>query len=187
VRLDQIPPFDTERRLWRVVIETPRGSRHKYAFSPELNGLLLKKSLPEGMMFPFDFGFVPQTQGGDGDPLDALVLADGPLLPGGIVPCRLVGLIEAEQRQETGRKVRNDRFIAVADTSQQFRDIREPADLPAHILEQTESFFVHYNEMAGKRFKPLRVLGSEAAKRFLRSNLRRAEAQRRDGEPRPKH
>jgi inorganic pyrophosphatase len=178
VRLDQISPFDSETRRWRVVIETSRGSRHKYAFSPELNGLLLKKSLPEGMMFPFDFGFVPQTKGGDGDPLDALVLADGPLIPACIVPCRLIGLIEAEQRQETGRKMRNDRFVAVADASAQFRDIREPSDLPAHILEQTERFFVHYNEMAGKRFKPLRVLGAQAAQRFLRANLRQAKKDR---------
>jgi hypothetical protein len=104
MHLDQIPPQDPETHLWRIVIETPRGSRHKYAFDPELGALLMKKSLPEGMVFPFDFGFLPQTKGGDGDPLDALVLADGPIVSGCVVPSRIIGLIEAEQRQEDGKK-----------------------------------------------------------------------------------
>jgi inorganic pyrophosphatase len=139
-----------------------------------LNGFLLKKSLPEGMVFPFDFGFIPKTKGGDGDPLDALVLADGPMFAGCIVPCRIVGLIEATQRQEDGTKVRNDRFIAVADSSEQFRDIRQPDDLPPHILRQTEAFFIRYNEMAGKRFKPLRVLGAQGAWRRLKTWIKAA-------------
>ena len=174
MRFDQISAFDAESRLWRVVVETPRGSRHKYAFAPELTGFQLKSSLPEGMVFPFDFGFLPQTKGGDGDPLDALVLADGPVMMGCIVPCRIVGLIQAEQRQKDGETVRNDRFIAVADASKEFRQVRKPSDLPPHILEQTEKFFIHYNEMAGKRFKPLRVLSPVAARRFLAANIRKS-------------
>jgi inorganic pyrophosphatase len=160
-RFEEISPLDRESRLCRIVVETPRGSRHKYAYVPELGGLLLKKSLPEGMVFPFDFGFIPRTRGGDGDPVDALVLADGPVFPGCIVPCRIIGLIEANEREEDGTRVRNDRFIAVAESSEQFRDVRKPEDLPPHILKQTEQFFIHYNEMGGKKFKPLRVLGPQ--------------------------
>jgi inorganic pyrophosphatase len=175
MRLDEITPLDPATGLCRVIVETPRGSRHKYAFEAELNGFLLKSSLPEGMVFPFDFGFVPRTKGGDGDPLDALVLADSALVASCIVPCRIVGLIEAEQTQENGKKVRNDRFIAVADASKQFGDIQKPADLPRHILEQTEKFFIQYNLLAGKRFKPLRVLGAQFALRHLKANLRRTQ------------
>ena len=174
MRLDQIPAFDAEAHLWRVVVETPRGSQHKYAFAPELGAFELRSSLPEGMVFPFDFGFVPQTKAGDGDPLDALVLGDGPVAMGCIVACRIVGLIQAEQRQKDGKKVRNDRFIAVADASKQFQQVRGPSDLPPHILEQTEKFFIHYNEMAGKRFKPLRVLAATAARQFLAANIKQA-------------
>jgi inorganic pyrophosphatase len=172
MRLDDIDPIDRDNVLCRIVVETPRGSRHKYAFAYELGGFVLKKSLPEGMVFPFDFGFIPQTKGGDGDPVDALVLADGPIFPGCIVPCRIIGLIEAKQRQEDGATVRNDRFVAVAECSEQFRDVRKPADLPPHILEQTEQFFVRYNEMAGKKFKPLRVLGPLQSQRKLEALVR---------------
>jgi inorganic pyrophosphatase len=174
MRLDEIIPLDSNSDLCRIVIETPRGCRHKYAFDRALNGFLLKKSLPQGMVFPFDFGFVPRTRGGDDAPLDALVLADSALFPGCIVPCRIIALIEADQRQEDGRTVRNDRFIAVADTSEQYRDLTKPGDLPPHILQQTEQFFVHYNEMAGKRFKTLRVVGRAQALRQLKKNIRTA-------------
>ena len=56
-------------------IEIPKGSRNKYAFDPEERIFALKKVLPAGMAFPYDFGFVPSTMGGDGDPLDVLVIA----------------------------------------------------------------------------------------------------------------
>ena len=68
--------------LLQVVIETPRGSRNKYSFDPEQRVFRLKSALPSGMVFPFDFGFVPSTLGGDGDPLDVLVLMDEPAFPG---------------------------------------------------------------------------------------------------------
>jgi hypothetical protein len=66
MRLDEIIPLDSNSDLCRIVIETPRGCRHKYAFDRALNGFLLKKSLPQGMVFPFDFGFMPRTRGGAG-------------------------------------------------------------------------------------------------------------------------
>lgn len=76
--------------------------------------------MPEGMLFPYDFGFVPSTKADDGDPLDVLVLSDAPLFPGCLVECTVIGVIEAEQ-QEQGRTNRNDRLIAFANQSQ-FRD-----------------------------------------------------------------
>ena len=68
-----------------VVVETPRGSAHKLTFDAERGVFVLKKALPAGMVFPFDFGFVPGTRGGDGDPLDVLVLLDGTTPPGVLV------------------------------------------------------------------------------------------------------
>lgn len=72
--------------------------------------------LPAGAVIPFDFGVVPSTLGEDGDPLDILVLMDTPAFPGGVVPLRLIGVIEAEQT-EHGRIERNDRLLAVAANS----------------------------------------------------------------------
>jgi inorganic pyrophosphatase len=163
MRIDRISPFVPDRQLCRIVIETPRHSRHKYAYDQALDAIRLTHSLPEGLVFPFDFGFVPGTHGDDGDTVDVLVLADSPLFAGCIVECRIVGLLEAQQKQETGEWLRNDRFIAVAAVSFEYREVRDTGDLPRQVLDQTEQFFVNYNRLRGRSFRPLRVLRAQAA------------------------
>ena len=83
--------------LLQVVIENPRGRRNKYSFNEDDRIFRLKAALPAGMVFPYDFGFVPRTIGGDGDPLDVLVLMDEPSFPGCVLLARLIGVMEAEQ------------------------------------------------------------------------------------------
>src|SRR5881398_2938674 len=73
-----------------VVVETPKGSRNKFAFEPKLGVFKLKKVLPEGMVFPYDFGFIPSTKAEDGDPIDVLLLMDEPAYPGCLIECRVV-------------------------------------------------------------------------------------------------
>ena len=65
--------FDARRRTCRAIIETPRGSRNKCSYDPDSGLFKLGELLPAGLLFPFDFGFVPSTLGGDGDPLDMAV------------------------------------------------------------------------------------------------------------------
>src|SRR6202167_6789836 len=91
----------------QVVIETPKGSRNKYAFDEEQRVFELKKVLPAGMVFPYDFGFVPCTKAEDGDPTDVLVLMDEPAFPGCVLKCRVIGIIEGDQGNKKMRK-RND-------------------------------------------------------------------------------
>ena len=101
--------------LMVVVIETPRGSGNKLKFDADLGTYRIDRTLPAGMSFPFDFGFLPQTVAADGDPLDVIVLLDAPAFPGCVVLARLIGVLEAEQRDAGhGRWVRNDRLVAVA-------------------------------------------------------------------------
>src|SRR5579864_1938581 len=102
---------DEEDGIIVVVVETPKGSRNKYAYDPQEHVFELKKVLPAGMAFPYDFGFVPSTQGGDGDPLDVLVLMDEPAFPGCKLTTRVIGVIEGEQGD--GERERNDRVVAV--------------------------------------------------------------------------
>src|SRR6188768_486559 len=83
-----------------VVIETPRGSRNKFHFDEKLRQFSLKKVLPAGSAFPYDFGFIRGTKAEDGDPLDVLVLMDESAFPGCQVESRLVGVIEAEQVED---------------------------------------------------------------------------------------
>src|SRR5947209_380551 len=82
----------SDKQLVRVVIETPKGSRNKFAFNEEERVFELKKVLPSGMVFPYDFGFLPSTKAEDGDPLDVLVLMDEPAFPGCVLACRVIGV-----------------------------------------------------------------------------------------------
>src|SRR5437899_12626259 len=84
----------------RVIIETPRGSRNKYKMDERTGRMKLSKVMPEGMVFPYDFGFFPESRGEDGDPLDVLILTDEPTFPGCQIDCRIVGAILAKQRNE---------------------------------------------------------------------------------------
>jgi len=105
---------------WHVVIETPNGSRNKYSYDPDCDCMQLSTVLPEGMVFLYDFGFIPSTLGQDGDPLDTLILMEAPVVPGCVVRARLIGALEAEQK-ENGSWIRNDRLIAVAVHAQTYQ------------------------------------------------------------------
>lgn len=78
----KLKPIDKKDGLIHVIIETPAGSRNKFAFDPDQEIFALKKVLPAGMVFPYDFGFLPRTQAPDGDPIDVLLLMDEPAFPG---------------------------------------------------------------------------------------------------------
>src|SRR5271154_6416335 len=106
----RLAPSDAdEKEIIQVIVETPKGSRNKYAFDQEDRIFGLKKVLPAGMTFPYDFGFVPSTLADDGDPVDVLVLMDEPAFPGCLLECRLIGVIQGEQGK--GKKIRTERSI----------------------------------------------------------------------------
>ena len=149
-----------------VVIETPKGSRNKFDFDPELGLFRLGGVLPLGAVFPFDFGFVPSTRGEDGDPLDVLTLMDEPAFTGCLVAARLIGVIEAEQT-EGGETVRNDRLIAVAANSRNHHELHTIDQLSASRVDEIEHFFVSYNASKGKRFTPLGCSGPERARQLV--------------------
>jgi inorganic pyrophosphatase len=94
------PQFDQKKGTCRAIIETPKGCRNKFDYDPDSGLFMLGGLLPEGMMFPFDFGFIPSTLGEDGDPLDILVLMDAPAHVGCLIEVRIVGIIEAEQSED---------------------------------------------------------------------------------------
>ena len=167
----RLKPMDRDGQI-QVVIETPKGSRNKYAFDEEQRSFKLKKVLPEGMVFPHDFGFVPSTKAEDGDPIDVLILMDQPAFPGCVVEARLVGIIEGEQT-EKGKKERNDRLLAVAYTSHTHSDIKTVTDLNKSMLREIEEFFVNYHENDGEKFKVLACKGpQEAAKRLKKARTK---------------
>jgi inorganic pyrophosphatase len=149
-----------------VVIETPKGNRNKIKFDPSSKSFKLSKIMPEGMMFPYDFGFVPNTRAADGDPIDVLVLTDDALFPGCRVDCRLVGVIEAEQK-EKGKTDRNDRLIAVAVPSLLYSTIQTIDKIPETVLQQIKAFFVNYQKVRDVKVTILGTSGPERAAEAL--------------------
>jgi inorganic pyrophosphatase len=164
-----LKPFNKKDDLVRVIVETPKGSRNKYAFDPRHEIFTLKKVLPAGMSFPYDFGFVPRTRAEDGDPVDVLILMEEPAFPGCLIECRLIGVIEGEQ-YEDGKKQRNDRLLAVESGSHFYSEIKHIDELPKQLLREIGEFFVNYQRLDGGRFRVLAVKGPAEARRHIKAD-----------------
>jgi inorganic pyrophosphatase len=162
--------LDTKKRQCRAIVETPKGYRNKFDYDPDSNLFVLGGLLPEGMMFPFDFGFVPSTLGDDGDPLDIMVLMDAPAHVGCLMDVRIVGVIQAKQT-EHGKTESNDRLLGVAIHSYAHEDLDSIDEVSKTLLNQTEEFFVSYNKQRGKTFKITGVSGPKRALRFVKAGI----------------
>ena len=162
-------PFVKNLNTINVIIETPKGNGVKYFFDPKTKLFKLKKLLPEGMVFPFHFGFIPKTKGEDGDPLDVLVLLDELCYPGCHIECRVLGVIEAEQTEKK-EMVRNDRIIATAVESARYAKIDSLKDLDKYLVDEITNFFVTYNKMNNKIFSPLGNRGPEKAITLIKNS-----------------
>ena len=152
-----------------VVIETPCGSGNKIKFDSDLGVYRIDRTLPAGMLFPFDFGFVPQTVAADGDPLDVIVLLDAPAVTGCVVLARLIGVLQAEQRDAgKGRWVRNDRLVAVAGGAKGHASLRSLRDVDPFLLDSIAAFFANYHREDGDDFRVTGHAGARAAAAAIR-------------------
>ena len=157
----QLPATDHSGRI-HVVIDTPRGSRAKYKYDAKTGIFQVVKLLPAGSVFPGNFGFIPGTHGGDGDPLDVLILGEGPLVLGTVVTVRLIGVLIAEQTEDD-KTVSNDRFLGVVETGYNPVEMRDIDDLHPHHVDEIIHFFTAYNQMEGRQFTVTGQQGAEAA------------------------
>lgn len=164
----KIHPY--KKDIINAIIETPRNSQNKFAYDPELKVFKLTKVLPLGTVFPFDFGFVPNTIGEDGDPIDILVIMDAPAYPGCLVECRPIGVLEALQKTPGGEEKRNDRIVAVCNFSVMYAGVRRLIELSAGLVEELEHFFIDYNKREGREFIPIKWNDGDAAFKLLRGN-----------------
>src|SRR5215217_6338404 len=162
-----LPPFNKESGDLNVIIETPKGSQNKYTWDEDLGLFMLTGILTAGHSFPYDFGFIPNTKGEDGDPLDVLVLMDEPAFPGCYLLARLIGSIEANQTEHDGKVEKNDRLIAVASESKTMKHIGSINDLDETLLHEIEHFFISYNEARGKKFKPTGRAEADKARKSI--------------------
>jgi inorganic pyrophosphatase len=162
--------FDAKKCKCCAIIETPKNRRNKFDYDPESDLFKLGGLLPEGMSFPFDFGFVPSTVGGDGDPLDVMVLMDEPAHVGCLVDVRIIGVIEATQTQD-GKTETNDRLLGVAVHSYQHEHVSSISELNPSILDQIEQFFISYNKLRGKKFKLRNQGGPKRAAAIVKQGI----------------
>ena len=164
--------LDSAKRRCRTIIETPKGSRGKFVYDPEVGLFTLDALLPEGMMFPFDFGFIPSTLADDGDPLDVMVLMETPAHAGCLVDIRIIGVLEAVQTED-GKTERNDRLLGVAVHSYDYQDLQSIRDVNRTLLAQVGAFFTSYNQQRGKKFRIEGVGGPRKAISLLKQAMKK--------------
>jgi inorganic pyrophosphatase len=116
----------------------------KLKYDPDLEAFTLSRPLTDGLIYPYDWGFVPSTRAPDGDPLDAIVLWDRATFPGVVLTCRLIGVVGVEQnsKHRRGQRERNDRVVALPIGAPRFDVVDSVDDLPERIKQEIESFFV---------------------------------------------
>jgi len=165
--LSRLRMIDAESGDLRFVIETPKGCRNKYRYEPDQNNFGLTTVLPEGMTFPFDFGFVPSTIAEDGDPVDILVLMDAPVSPGIVISGRVIGALIASQKEDGEDWKRNDRLLAVATHPRTHDNVRKISNLRENTLNDSKEFFVDYNKLRGRKCEVEDECGPTKAMRLI--------------------
>lgn len=128
-----------------ALIEIPRGSKNKYEWDEEMQGVALSRVLYQSVAYPAEYGFIPGTLADDGDALDVIVLIDQPTFPGCWMRVRPIGILRLRQEGE-----RDDKVLCVAVTDPLYADTTDISDIPAHRLLEIRHFFATYTELEGR-------------------------------------
>ncbi|MGE5708189.1 MAG: inorganic diphosphatase [Bacteroidota bacterium] len=128
-----------------AVIEIPKLSRNKYEYDPEIEAFRLDRVLSTPLIYPADYGFIPQTLAGDGDPVDVLILMEQPTFTGCVTRVRPLGVL-----QMSDEKGEDTKLLAVPATDRRYDNVERLADLSRHVLAEIEHFFIIYKELDGE-------------------------------------
>jgi inorganic pyrophosphatase len=128
-----------------VFVEIPKGSRNKYEWDPATRRFRLDRMLFSAVQYPGDYGFIPQTFSGDGDPLDALVLLGEPTFPGCLITARVLGVFWMSDEKGEDAKI-----ITVPDSDPRWAHLLDIGDVPRHLLDEVGHFFSIYKDLEGK-------------------------------------
>jgi inorganic pyrophosphatase len=164
------PPHDVN-----VIIEVPIGGEPiKYEMDKKSGALVVDRFLYTSMRYPGNYGFVPHTLSGDGDPCDVIVANTRALMPGSIISCRLVGVLMMED--EAGA---DEKLLAVPSSwlTKRYEKVQNYNDLPEITLKQIEHFFATYKDLEDNKW--VKVLGwdtAEAARKLLLEGMERHKA-----------
>lgn len=159
----ELSPGSKPPQKINVVVDIPTGSSNKYEYQEEKGYFSLDRVLYSPMFFPFDYGFIPQTTAGDGDPLDVVLLTSFPTFPGCVIKSRPIGILFMKDEKGTDHKI-----IAVPQkkVDPRTKPLQKIEDLPSHLKEEIETFFKDYKKLEKGKFVEIENWGgvSEAQK-----------------------
>jgi inorganic pyrophosphatase len=182
MRIDMIPVGKSPPDDLNVIIEVPVGGEPvKYEFDKASGALFVDRILHTPMRYPANYGFVPHTLSPDGDPLDALVIARSPFVPGAVVAARPIAVLNLED--EAGG---DEKIVCVPANSvfPYYSDVMEKDDLPGIVMEQIEHFFTHYKDLEKKKWVRVGVWGgAEEARRIVTEAIERYQQAGPEGDP----
>jgi len=149
-----------------VFVEIPKGSFQKYEFDEELGGIKLDRMLYSPMYFPFEYGFIKDTLGEDGDPLDCILISTFPTFPGCLVGGRVIGLLEMEDEGGIDHKII---VLPEEKIDPRMAHIKELKDLPEHTKKEIKEFFENYKNLEpGKWVKLKDFKNKDAAEKLVK-------------------
>src|ERR1700689_2659555 len=146
-----------------VIVEIPRFSQNKYEYDHETDTIKLDRHLLVAMGYPAEYGFIPDTLGGDGDPLDVLVITEFPTFPGCLIESKILGM--CIMTDENGR---DEKLIAVPSYDKKWKSATDITDVPSEILDRIRHFFTVYKDLdEGKWVKVENYVGRDEALKEL--------------------
>ncbi len=175
MRIEHIETGKNPPNNLNVIIEVPLGGEPvKYEFDKASGALFVDRILHTPMRYPANYGFVPHTLSDDGDPIDALVIARSPFVPGSVVRVRPIAVLHLEDEHGGDEKL-----VCVPDTATfpYYTDVREKADLPDITFAQIEHFFTHYKDLEAEKWVRVGKWGdAEEARRLTVEAIERYNA-----------
>lgn len=171
IAIGKNPPHDLN-----VIIEVPMGGEPvKYEMDKQSGALFVDRFLFTPMRYPGNYGFVPHTLCGDGDPLDVLVLNSRPVVPGSVMRCRPIGVLMMED--DGGR---DEKLLAlpVSKLTAEYEKVEDVTDLPEILLKNVEHFFTHYKDLEKEKWVRIGQWGDAAeARRVTLEAIERYQAE----------
>ena len=141
-----------------VLIEIPKGCRNKYEYDKERKMIRFDRTLFSSVHYPSDYGYISDTHGQDGDPLDALVLVNQPTFPGCLIDARPIGVFVMHDE-----KGKDDKVLCVPISDPHWNHIHAMEQVPPHLLREIEHFFNVYKDLEEKQVRIEGWQGKQAA------------------------
>lgn len=177
--LREIPAGKNPPELINVIVDIPKGSLNKYEYNEQKECFCLDRVLYSPMIFPFDYGSIPQTKAEDGDPLDVILLTSYPTFPGCLVQARPLGILFMEDESGEDNKIL---AAPIEKIDPRFKEIRDISDLPEHTRKEIESFFEHYKKLEPGKFVKIKEWGSkEKAEQEILAGIRNFQRENEQG------